>query len=112
MINPTEIDKERGAQYGDFRDMANVAQTLKSLARNRDMSPVQVEAVELICTKLARLALGNPNNIDSWLDIAGYANLVVRDLNRPSVIGTRDGAGQGQIAPGSWNLQQKQPGHG
>ena len=35
----------------------------------------------MIFHKLARIANGDPTYIDSWTDIAGYAQLVVDDLN-------------------------------
>lgn len=75
------IDTARGESYGDFREMAALAQSLKGNLLRVKMTDVQKESMELICTKLARIACGNPNHIDSWVDIAGYANLVVRDLN-------------------------------
>jgi hypothetical protein len=34
----------------------------------------------MICSKLARLACGDADHVDSWHDIAGYATLVVKDL--------------------------------
>ena len=73
---------ERGEQYGDFRDMAFCAQTLKAMLIADDMNSVQKEAMDLICTKLARISHGNPNNRDSWHDIAGYAQLVTLDMDR------------------------------
>ena len=45
------------------------------------MSAVQQEALHMICSKLARIANGDPNHVDSWHDIAGYASLVVKDIN-------------------------------
>lgn len=72
---------ERGEQYGDFGQMATDAQVLKSMLVVESMSFTQKEAMDLICTKLARISNGNPNNRDSWLDIAGYAQLVVLELD-------------------------------
>jgi hypothetical protein len=34
-----------------------------------------MEALEMICTKIARILSGNPNDPDHWKDIAGYAEL-------------------------------------
>lgn len=76
-----EILEERGNNYGDFADMACTAQQLKVMLTHDGMSSVQKEAMDLICTKLARIVHGNPDHIDSWRDIAGYANLVVLDLD-------------------------------
>lgn len=74
------ISADRGNSYGDFREMATLAQLLKDNAVSDNMTPVQKESMELICTKIARLAVGDCNHIDSWVDIAGYANLVVKDI--------------------------------
>jgi uncharacterized ferritin-like protein (DUF455 family) len=76
--------KERGARYGDFRSHAEISQMLKSLVLDHDaqLAPYQAEALEMICHKLARIVNGDPNYADSWRDIAGYAQLVVRELER------------------------------
>ena len=36
-----------------------------------------LEALHMIFHKIGRLVNGNPNHRDSWVDIAGYAQLVV-----------------------------------
>ena len=79
-----ETLQKRGSEYGDFSKVAFTAQTLKTVLANKEMTKVQRECLDLICTKLARIAHGNPSNKDSWLDIAGYAQLVVLDLDRTS----------------------------
>lgn len=77
-----ETLEKRGSEYGDMREMAFTAQTLKQMLTHDGMSNVQKECLDVICTKLARIANGNPDNRDSWLDIAGYAQLVVLDVDR------------------------------
>ena len=42
------------------------------------LEPEQQEALEMICHKLGRIANGDPNYADSWIDIAGYAKLANR----------------------------------
>ena len=81
MSTLNETLTERGSQYGDFGQMAADAQAAKTIFVTEQMTPVQRECVEFICTKLARLANGNPNNRDSWVDIAGYAQLAVLELD-------------------------------
>ena len=82
-----EILTERGARYGKFKDHAAIAQELKrALYRHMDqVSKVepdadQLEAMEMICHKLARIVNGDPDYADSWADIAGYAKLVADRL--------------------------------
>ena len=84
MIN--EILDERGRRYGKFKDHAEIAQQLKGVigayeaSRGCDLDPDQREALEMICHKIARIINGDPNYADSWVDIAGYAQLVADRL--------------------------------
>jgi hypothetical protein len=45
-----------------------------------DMDPDMRESVDMIATKMGRIAYGDPSHLDSWVDIAGYAKLVVYRL--------------------------------
>lgn len=75
--------KERGKVYGNFMDQARIGQALKTVVYGtdpRDLAPDQLEAIEMICTKVARILNGNPNYLDNWIDIAGYATLVASRL--------------------------------
>lgn len=73
--------------YGSYMLNAMVAQRLKTCIgdelRNREktLAPDQQESLDLICTKIGRIINGDPNNIDSWHDIAGYAKLIEDRLN-------------------------------
>jgi len=73
---------ERQQTHGAFADVASVAVGLRQIIRDRrpDLMPDQEEALTLICTKIARIVNGDPNNVDHWLDVAGYAQLVVDRL--------------------------------
>lgn len=81
-----EVIRQRRTKHGDFRDDAGRAQLLKQAMRNSKnfstMSSVQRESIDNICTKLARIVSGNPDEIDHWLDIIGYATLAKNDLTR------------------------------
>jgi len=70
-----KVSKERESEYGNFKDNAYVAQEMKTLARNPRFSRVQQEALDQILSKVSRLACGNPNHLDSWLDISNFARL-------------------------------------
>lgn len=71
---------ERGNTHGDFTVHAAVTQGIKDLMRKApsypSLSPIQIEAMEMIAHKLGRIAAGNPHHRDHWDDIAGYARLV------------------------------------
>jgi len=76
---------QRQRTYGDYKDVAHMAQELKKVVRSlrgnwHDMSPPMQESVDMICNKLARILNGNPYYADSWHDISGYATLVVKEL--------------------------------
>jgi hypothetical protein len=44
------------------------------------MAPDQWEALDMICSKISRIVNGDPDYDDSWVDIAGYAQLIVNSL--------------------------------
>ncbi len=74
-----DILQEREKTHGDFARTAETAQQLKtvlhSAAAVRAIPDVQAEALHMICSKLARIVCGDPNEPDHWRDIAGYARL-------------------------------------
>lgn len=80
------ILNERGSNYGSFLGLSQVTQRLKAVAHNfagqnnKTFDPDQAEALDMIFTKIGRILNGDPNHIDSWIDIAGYATLVVDRL--------------------------------
>ena len=81
-----EILDERGQRYGTFQGHAEISQHLKATIkrylcqRDQHLADDQMEALEMICHKLARVINGDPNYHDSWTDVAGYAQLVADRL--------------------------------
>ena len=79
----------RAMSHGDFRHVAATSQNLKRVLNStsiwRELEPWQQEAMEQISMKLARIMSGNSFDIDHWHDIAGYASLVVREIERRDV---------------------------
>lgn len=77
---------ERGHEYGPFRDGAALMQGMKRLmadharAHDKTFSDDQWEALEMIVHKIGRIVNGNPDKVDHWKDIAGYAMLVADRL--------------------------------
>ena len=86
----TDVDvilNERATTYGSFEDVAGCAQEIKNAIRmcnNSELDDDQIEALDMIASKIARVVNGNPNHIDSWIDIAGYATLVADRLKGKS----------------------------
>ena len=81
-----EILDERGQRYGTFQGHAEISQHLKATIRRyldkreQHLDNDQMEALEMICHKLARIINGDPNYHDSWTDVAGYSQLVADRL--------------------------------
>ena len=89
MSDIPQILAERGSRYGQFSDHAMLSQSLQRLIfshMNRinpqQLEPYMVEALVMICHKLARIANGNPKYTDSWTDIGGYSQLVVEEISK------------------------------
>ncbi len=76
----------RAEQYGSFMQSSDTVIRIKSImhnavARNEvHLYPDQLQALDMIATKISRIVHGNPNHLDSWIDIAGYATLVADRL--------------------------------
>jgi len=86
---PDEVDATldaRAVEYGKFIEGAEVMQMLKRVVQaalnNRDktLAHDQAEALDMIIHKIGRIVNGNPDVVDHWLDIAGYAKLVADRL--------------------------------
>ena len=82
----TEILGSRAKTYGSFRDNARLAQALKrAMAEQAEdlgktFADDQWEALEMISSKVSRIVTGDPDSIDQWDDIAGYATLIADRL--------------------------------
>ena len=80
--------KERGSRYGKFSEHAEITMSLKKVlaiyVRRKGVGFLaydQQEALDMIFHKIGRIVNGDPDYVDSWHDIAGYAQLVVDRLN-------------------------------
>ena len=80
----TDILTERGKEYGLFISQAGTSQNLKNTLHEPEGWPLlsadMQEALDLIAMKMSRIIHGNPDHMDSWDDIAGYARLVADRL--------------------------------
>jgi len=77
---------ERATTYGRFVDVAEIAQEIKATIRigdtnrSEELPADQIEALDMIASKIARILSGDSDYADSWIDIAGYATLVAERL--------------------------------
>jgi hypothetical protein len=81
---------ERGSWYGKFETHAEITQRLKMMTtkflrnQGKELDFDQQEALDMIFHKIGRIINGDPDYIDSWDDIAGYAKLVADRLRGDS----------------------------
>jgi len=76
----------RAKDYGKFIQGAEIMQMMKRIVhtyiemRDTQLAFDQREALDMIVHKMGRIINGNPDKVDSWRDIAGYATLVADRL--------------------------------
>ena len=86
--NINEMLAGRQARYGSFQGHAEISQVIKQVihsaarARNKELESDQLEALDMISHKIARIINGDSNYADNWIDIAGYATLVANRLEK------------------------------
>jgi hypothetical protein len=83
-INIEKTLEERGNNYGSYPSHARITQELKrAMACGPSWwkaSDAQREALDMIAHKIGRIVNGDPDYLDSWVDIIGYTQLVVNEL--------------------------------
>ena len=93
MSNINDTLEGRGTKYGDWKNHAQISQDIQnaiikgwfSRGDGQDWNEVPAymsEALTMIAQKIGRIINGDPFYDDSWRDIAGYATLVVNQLNK------------------------------
>lgn len=109
---------ERGGRYGRFDAHAGLAERFIAVAMGegnwQDMAvvlmptnwwklePDQRHSIRYILDKLARILEGDPDYIDNWHDIAGYATLIEDRLNGTGLYTTRIGK---PVVAGEYTMQ-------
>lgn len=86
MESINDILNDRGSSYGDFTTQSSISQELKTVVTKGEgrkrFRPYQAEGLSMILHKISRIVNGNPDYIDSWRDIEGYAKLVADRLEQ------------------------------
>ena len=76
--------EERGNRYGEFVTHAAITQNIKAVMCSTqnwaNLSPDKKEALEMIAHKIGRILNGDPEYIENFRDISGYAELVCKTL--------------------------------
>lgn len=81
MNNAEALILERQKTHGSFEANATTSQALKGVLyacpHYPNLTPIQREALDMICLKISRIMSGQNMYVDHWQDISGYAELVV-----------------------------------
>jgi hypothetical protein len=77
----------RETTHGDYTENAKISQAIKFIFRSSPgwskLDSIERESMDLIATKFARiLASGAPLQYEHWIDVKGYAELVVEKCGR------------------------------
>lgn len=83
----TPLPNQRESTHGDYTDTARIAWRIKNTIRQElverhkrsqpQLTYRQLESLDMIATKIARIISGDASNTEHWEDIAGYAKLIV-----------------------------------
>lgn len=85
MNEVTTVLRERGSKYGEFKDVAEVTDTIcKALKLDEPHRYTHSQKVGMfmIANKLARVACGDPMYRDNYVDIQGYAQLILTEVDK------------------------------
>ena len=85
-MNIDQTLSERGARYGEFAGNANVSQMLKQTLHSSpnwdDLPNYMKEALEMVMHKISRLLNGDFTYTDNVVDMLGYTQLMLDEMNR------------------------------
>lgn len=80
MTNIDDLIDRRAPFNGDFSETARISQNIKAMFHDspnwKNLSVIQMEALEMLASKIARVLNGDSEHPDHWLDIQGYSRLV------------------------------------
>ena len=83
-MDVSNVLQERGNRYGPFKDHAEITQGIKRVMHESGgwsaLTDSQREALEMIAHKIARMLNGDPTYLDNAVDIVGYAQLMLDDM--------------------------------
>lgn len=74
---------DRQATHGDYASYCHAVAAISAAVECSLVKPlghVPEESLNMIIRKVARITTGDPNFVDHWLDIAGYATRMAEHL--------------------------------
>ena len=82
--NVTKILQQREGTHGLYSEVCSVSQGIKMTMQIgvnwKYLKAEQRESLEMIANKIGRILSGNSDFLDHWQDIAGYASLIVKEM--------------------------------
>lgn len=79
-----DILQQREGTHGFYSEVSSVSQGIKMTMQIgvnwKYLKAEQRESLEMIANKIGRILSGNSDFIDHWQDIAGYASLIVKEM--------------------------------
>jgi hypothetical protein len=82
--NPDALINERESTHGAFNVAAPIMEAILAIYEAspnwHKMTSMQKQTLRMFAHKSGRLLVGNPNYLDHWVDIEGYAHLIVIEL--------------------------------
>ncbi len=74
------------ATHGSYADVAWLSQTMKNTLRSHSnwafLGAPMAQSLDLQCDKMARIVAGLATEKDHWIDIQGYAQLALREIEK------------------------------
>ena len=84
--------RQKEAAYGGMHRQGELSQELKGVLHDHEgwhkLTGGQQEALDMVMHKVSRIVCGDNLYIDSWRDIAGYAQVIVDALE--TTVGASD----------------------
>jgi len=79
-----EILEQRETTHGFYSEVSSVSQMVKKAMQIGvnwpHLKAEQRESLEMIANKIGRIMSGDSDFLDHWQDIAGYAQLIVKEI--------------------------------
>jgi hypothetical protein len=76
----TEVLKERGSVHGAISKNAEITDKIMECFEGVALSRTQRHCLYMVATKMSRIASGDPNHKDHWVDMAGYSTLAANSI--------------------------------
>jgi hypothetical protein len=103
--NPDALINEREKTHGSFHVAAPIMEAILAIYEAspnwHKLTPMQKQTLRMFAHKSGRLLVGNPNYLDHWVDLEGYAHLIVIELSGERYTpGTPEDGGQHSLFDG------------